>query len=220
MPQQTHTFETQITKQVRLKYLLYLPRGYGDNPHERWPLILFLHGKDERGDDLERVKQHGIPKLIEQGKDFPFVMISPQCPAESRWQFEYEGIAALLEEILVQRAIDPARVYLTGLSMGGYGVWWLAMLYPARFAAVAPICGGGIPGEAHRLKHLPVWAFHGADDDLVPLSESERMVNALRAVEGNVRFTVYPGVKHDSWTQTYENPQLYEWFLAQHRRGD
>jgi predicted peptidase len=102
--------------------------------------------------------------------------------------------------------------------MGGYGSWKLAKLYPERFAAVAPICGGGDPGQADRLKDIPIWVFHGAKDPVVPLSESERMVEALKAVGGNVRFTVYPDAEHDSWTQTYDNPELYEWFLQQ-RRG-
>jgi predicted peptidase len=123
----------------------------------------------------------------------------------------------MLDEVIGQHAVDPDRVYLTGLSMGGYGTWSLAMAYPEIFAAIAPICGGGMTEWLFMLKDMPVWAFHGAEDPAVPLERGQRMVDALRAAGGDVRFTVYPGCGHDSWTQTYENPQLYEWFL-QHKR--
>jgi predicted peptidase len=126
-------------------------------------------------------------------------------------------LKALLDEVIANYAVDPDRTYLTGLSMGGYGTWSLAMTYPARFAAIAPICGGGIADWVSVLKDVAVWAFHGADDPLVPLDQGQRMVDALRACGGNVTFTVYPGVEHDSWTQTYENPELYDWLL-QHTR--
>jgi predicted peptidase len=217
MPQQAHAFDATITKPVRLNYLIYLPKGYGENPDEKWPFILFLHGMGERGDDLELVKKHGIPKLLDTRDDFPFVVISPQCPPDGWWGEEVDALNALLDEALANYAIDPKRVYLTGMSMGGYGAWQLASLYPERFAAVVPICGGGNPAAASRLKDVPVWAFHGAKDAIVLLSESEKMVAGMRAVGGNVRFTVYPEADHDSWTLTYDNPELYEWLLQQRR---
>ncbi len=202
---------------MRLRYLLFLPRDYGIEPGRKWPLILFLHGAGERGNNLKRVKKHGLPKIVERRPDFPFVVLSPQCPEEATW-WDYRLILkALLDEIVARYAIDKRRIYLTGLSMGGYGTWGMAMAYPKLFAAIAPICGGGFPEFAHLLKDVPVWAFHGAEDDVVKLEANQRMVDALRACGGNVRFTVYPGVGHDSWTQTYDNPELYEWFL-QHRR--
>ncbi|MGQ9631523.1 MAG: prolyl oligopeptidase family serine peptidase [bacterium] len=219
MKQETHTFEMQITKTVRLNYLLFLPKGYGTNPRRRWPLILFLHGAGERGDDLELVKKHGIPKIVEEWEDFPFIAVSPQCPKESWWTSEVEALNALLDEIVKTYAVDTDRVYLTGLSMGGYGTWHLAMRYPERFAAIAPICGGGVyPEKVRVLKDVPVWAFHGAKDTVVPLERSEEMVNALKACGGDVRFTVYPDAEHDSWTETYNNPRLYKWFLRHTRR--
>jgi predicted peptidase len=202
---------------VRLGYLLFLPRDYGTNPGQEWPLILFLHGAGERGDDLELVKIHGIPKIVERQPDFPFVVVSPQCPDETTWWDHHLTLKALLEEIVANYAVEVNRIYLTGLSMGGYGTWSMATRYPELFAAIAPICGGGIPDLASALKDVPVWAFHGAEDDVVKLEVGQRTVDALRACGGNVRFTVYPGLGHDSWTQTYDDPELYEWFL-QHRR--
>jgi len=222
MVQKAHSFEKKVLKTLRLDYLLFLPQGYGSDPQGRWPLILFLHGAGERGDDLALVKKHGIPKIVERQNDFPFIALSPQCPADSAWWVHNDALDALLDEIVGTYAADPDRLYLTGLSMGGYGAWHLATLYPHRFAAVAPICGGGLwffgfPENVCRLKDVPVWAFHGAKDPAVPLEESEKMVEALKDCGGDVRFTVYPDAGHDSWTETYDNPELYEWFL-QHRR--
>jgi len=218
MAQQAHTFEVQVTKIVRLDYLLYLPKGYGTDPQKKWPLILFLHGAGERGDDLELVKVHGIPKILKRRRNFPFVVVSPQCSEDAWWPGEVEALAALLDDVVARYAVDPERVYLTGLSMGGFGAWSLAMARPERFAAVAPICGGGNPKHVGVLKDVPVWAFHGALDPVVPLARSEEMVNALQACGGDVRLTVYPDAEHDSWTRTYEDPELYEWFLRHTRR--
>ena len=223
MPQRPQTLRKRITKTVRLSYLLYLPSRYGADPQESWPLILFLHGMGERGNDLELVKTHGIPKVVEERDDWPFVAVSPQCPADSWWVGEIDALVALLDEVTARYAIDEDRIYLTGLSMGGYGTWHLAALYPQRFAAIVPICGGGVPvlgfpEKVCALKDVPVWAFHGAKDPLVRLEESERLVETLRACGGNVRFTVYPEAGHDSWTETYNNPELYAWLLQQRRR--
>jgi predicted peptidase len=198
---------------MHLNYLLFLPQSYGEDPEKKWPLILFLHGAGERGDDLERIKVHGIPKIVERQPDFPFVCISPQCPENSTWMNHHLALKALLDDVLTTYAIAPDRVYLTGLSIGGYGTWNLALAFSWSFAAIAPICGGGMPGWLEGLKDVPVWAFHGADDPVVPVEESQSMVNALREIGGDVKLTIYPGVGHDSWTQTYDNPELYEWFL-------
>ena len=209
--------ECMFEQIVRLGYLLFLPQGYGKNPDEKCPLILYLHGMGERGNDLELVKTHGIPKIVEKQPNFPFVAVSPQCPDETVWWEHHGTLKALLDEIVANYAIDDGGIYLTGNSMGGYGTWSLAIAYPKQFAAIAPICGGGFPDMVRALKDVPVWAFHGAEDEVVELKESQRMVNALKACGGNVRFTVYPSVGHDSWTQTYNNTELYEWFL-QHTR--
>lgn len=205
---------------VRLEYLLYLPPEYAADAQRRWPLVLFLHGAGERGrGTLHRVAAHGIPKLIEQGRDFPFICVSPQCPPHSYWSQLTPALRGLIGEISGLHRVDSERIALTGLSMGGFGTWKLAAETPDAYAAVAPICGGGDVTWAPRLKYLPIWAFHGQDDAIVPVACSAEIVDALRRIGANVRFTLYPGVEHDSWTRTYDNPELYDWLLR-YRRGD
>ncbi len=192
-----------------MQYLLYLPKNYQEEK-SAFPLMMFLHGSGERGSDIELVKMHGPPKLVDK-KDFPFIIISPQCPAGQRWDIEL--LNELLDDIISKYNVDKSRIYLTGLSMGGYGTWAFASKYPEKFAAIAPICGGGDPGNVVKIKNIPVWVFHGAKDSAVPLARSEEMVKALRKAGGFVTFTVYPVAGHDSWTETYNNKALYEWFL-------
>jgi len=205
------------TEAAGLRYLLYLPSGYGETVNKNWPLILYLHGIGERGSELTLLMKHGIPKIVETLEDFPFITVSPQCPDDTFWSEHYDALKATLDEVLVKYPVDERRIYLTGNSMGGYGTWGLAMGFPELFAAIAPVCGGGIPEEVCVLKDVPVWAFHGEKDDLVELKEGQKMIDALENCGGNVQFTVYEGVGHDSWTRTYENPDLYAWFL-QHKR--
>jgi predicted peptidase len=208
-------FEKQVTKTLAAKYLLYLPNDFGKEADRKWPLILFLHGSGESGDDLEKVKKHGPPKLIAAGKELPFVVVSPQSPGGG-WNTEVLG--ALLDELIPKLHIDEDRVYLTGLSMGGYGTWDMAMAYPNRFAAIAPICGGGTPAKARRIRSLPAWIFHGAKDTTVPVKYGQEMYDAMKAAGADVKITIYPEAGHDSWTETYENKDLYTWFLD-HKRG-
>jgi predicted peptidase len=203
------------TVHVTMDYLIYLPKDYADK--DTWPLMLFLHGAGERGDDLNRVKVHGPPKLIAAGKEFPMIVVSPQCPSDHWWR--PNELNALLDEIVEKYKVDQDRIYVTGLSMGGFGTWALAAYAPERFAALVPICGGGEAIAARRISHLPVWAFHGAKDSVVPLSASETMVDALRKAKSNVKFTIYPEADHDSWTETYDNPELYTWLLQQKRNA-
>ena len=213
----------QVEKQlandkVKVDYLLFLPEDYGKED-KKWPVIVFLHGAGECGTDLNVVKKHGPPKIVETKKDFPFIVVSPQAP-NFKTAWNVETLNALLEEVLSKYKVDTDRVYLTGLSMGGGGTWMWALASPERFAAIVPICGyKNDPTEAAKLKNMPVWAFHGDKDKAVPLSKSEVMVKALKDVGGNVKLTVYPGVGHDSWTETYNNPDLYRWLLEQKRPG-
>lgn len=197
----------------KYEYLLYLPEGYAEQ-EASWPLLLFLHGAGERGDSLALVNVHGPPKLIEQGQGFPFIVVSPQCPEHQRWSVK--TLDKLLNDIVAQYRIDEDRIYVTGLSLGGYGTWDLAARFPNRFAAIAPICGGE-PSRACRFKHLPVWAFHGAQDEVAPLERSQEMVDALQQCGSDARLTTYPDAGHNSWTETYDNPERYEWFLS-HRQ--
>ncbi len=209
--QMNKSFTREVTKTVSANYLLYLPKGYGKEKKE-WPLVLFLHGIGERGNNLELVKRHGPPMLVAQGNEFPFILISPQCPDDSWWSNDV--LDGLLKDVEEKYDVDKNRVYVTGLSMGGYGTWGLAMEYPHRFAAIAPVCGAGNERIACNLKDTPVWAFHGAKDNVVPISEDQKLIDALKKCGGNVKFTIYPNGNHDAWTETYNNPELYKWLLS------
>lgn len=222
MIQHPHTLETQITKTVRLNYLLHLPRDY--DRAQKFPLILFLHGSGERGNDLEQIKRFGIPRMLEARDDFPFIVVSPQCPTESDWVVLMDDLIALLDHTLENFAVDRARVYLTGLSMGGRGAYQLAFITPQSFAAMVVISARRpdvlrAPDRATALKHIPIWIFHGAQDTRVPANESIEIERALRDASGNVRLTIYPDAGHDAWTRTYENPKLYDWLL-EHKKLD
>jgi predicted peptidase len=213
--QSAQHFEKQVP--VALDYLLFLPEGYNADASKKWPLILFLHGAGERGSNLAKVKVHGPPKIVEKKKDFQFIVVSPQCPANEWW--DAFKLQALLDNVMATYRVDATRVYLTGLSMGGFGTWELASRIPDRFAAIAPICGGGNPTLAgFRLKGMPAWVFHGDADTTVNVKLSDDMVEALKKAGNEVKYTRYPGVGHDSWTATYENEELYTWFLAHQRR--
>jgi len=224
MPRNSQTaqkFKKRVTRELSANYLLYLPPDYKSEAKAQWPLMLFLHGAGERGTNVSVVAVHGPPKLVKQNRDFPFIIVSPQCPAGERWS--NETLLALLEEVTHKYRVDTNRIYLTGLSMGGFGTWALGIAEPNKFAAIAPICGGGetIPillantAKREQLKRLPVWAFHGGKDPVVKVEESEKMVEALKRIGGqNIQLTVYPEATHDSWTETYNNPKLYDWFLS------
>lgn len=244
------SFKRTITKTVGYEYLLSLPIGYDAAADKQWPVILFLHGSGERGTDPWLVAKHGPPKLIRgdapaaavatapketietlgQGKQAAdqlrknFIVVSPQCPTGSSW--DDDAVLALLDEVAAKHKTDAHRIYLTGLSMGGYGTWSVGLKFPERFAAIVPICGGGQSSDVRRslrakrtaFLSLGVWAFHGGKDTTVPLEESETMIAALKkAGVTDVQFTVYPEAKHDSWTETYANPELYTWLLKHQR---
>jgi len=203
---------------VKLDYLLYLPPDY--EKQDVWPLVIFLHGAGERGDDLELVKQHGPPKLIAEGKDFPAIVVSPQCKSSRWWHAQLLELSALIDDIEANYKVDKSRIYLTGLSMGGFGTWALGAYTPERFAALIPICGGGESLAARALTKTPIWVFHGAKDAIVPLKRSEDMVEVLKRSKGNVEFTVYPEAQHDSWTETYANPDVWKWLFEQQRQAE
>ena len=201
---------------ISLDYLLYLPEDYNNDKEKKWPTILFLHGKGERGNNLELVKIHGIPKIVSTKKDLNFIAISPQCPIDYVWRDQEMLIAleSLLLKMIKNFRIDKSRLYVTGLSMGGRGTWAIAAYRPDLFAAAAPICGGGDPLTASRLTKLPFWVFQGALDEVHFPKESEIMIKSLKNKGGEVRYTLYPELHHDSWTITYDNSELYKWFLS------
>jgi len=207
-----------------LDYLLFVPREYREDGAPVWPLLLFLHGRGESGSDLDLIKQHGVPKVIAEAEDFPCITVSPQCPVDRDWVSLTTPLMSLLNEVIEKYNVDRRRIYLTGLSMGGRGTWALAVEHPEVFAALAPICGR-IPDilefmeKLKVLKDIPIWVFHGAKDPTVPVEDSELIVAKLRSYQGNVRYTVYPDAEHDSWTETYNNPELYSWILSQSLSG-
>ncbi len=211
--QHPRQFEETIVKTIGYRLLVYAPEkaAAGDR---RWPLIIFLHGSGERGDDVNRLKVHSLPKLVDTTTEFPFIVLSPQCPDGERWNVE--TLNAMLDHAIQNLPVDTNRMYLTGLSSGGLGVWKFAIAHPERFAAIAPVCGWGYPEDIRRLKDMPVWVFHGAKDDVVPPTESEQMVRLLKKHGNNsVRLTLYPEGNHNAWDATYGNPDLYEWMLNQ-----
>jgi predicted peptidase len=239
---QVATFRRTITKTAGYESLLSLPRGYNSSTSRRWPLLLFLHGSGESGTDVQRVAVNGPPKLLRPGAALSpaeaaaaqilaenFIVVSPQCSDEGvAW--EDDQLLALVDDVLARYRVDPDRVYVTGLSMGGYGVWSLALRHADRFAAVAPISGGanwldaldaqdGTAPHAAALRQLGIWIFHGAKDDVVPVSEATRLADCL--VKGgakDVKLSINPDRGHDVWNDVYADPKFYAWLL-QHIRA-
>jgi predicted peptidase len=193
-------------------YLLTLPNLYDAEPSQRWPLVLFLHGAGERGSNLNVIKVHGPPLLVSEGRKFPFILVSPQCPSNSSWNTA--ELSDLLDEIEAKYRVDTDRVYVTGLSMGGFGTYNLAMDEPTRFAAIAPMSSGADPDFASLLKGVPIWVFHGDKDPVVPIGGDRDMVTALKAQGADVTFTVIPNGKHDIWDPIYAGNEIYSWLLA------
>jgi predicted peptidase len=217
-PQDERRFETTLKKDVRYGYLVSLPANYDAAPSETFPVIVFLHGSGETGADLAKLKTQGLAKLLEHRGDLPalapFIVLSPQTPTRP---WDPEALDAWLDAALQGVRADTHRIYLTGLSMGGFATWDWAGRHPERFAAIAPICGGGNMWSTRQLGKTPIWAFHGGADSVVPVEWGQAMADGARKAGADVKWTVYPGVDHDSWTRTYANPELYAWFLK-HRR--
>ncbi|MEO7715192.1 MAG: PHB depolymerase family esterase [Capsulimonas sp.] len=199
---------------VPYPYLAWTPDGY-DKDASRWPLLLFLHGAGERGTDLDLVKRHGPPMLADGGRKFPFLVIAPQCPEDEGWN--PAQVKDLLDTVSAKYRVDPDRIYVTGLSMGGNATWTTAEYYPDLFAALAPMATDGDPRLVGPIAHIPTWAFHSAGDSLVPVEGAQAMVDAMRKAGGDVQFTVYPSASHNSWAKAYESQELYDWMLKQRR---
>ncbi len=199
-----------------LRYIIRFPHDYkaGDTR----PVILFMHGAGSRGTDLGLIKTNPYFSHIEKHKDFPFITVAPQCSKDT-WFDMLETVNAFAKHIIAQDFADSRRFYLMGASMGGYAVWQMAMAEPSLYAAIVPICGGGMYWNSGRLKNLPIWAFHGDCDTTVQLRESEMMVEAVNQNGGNAKLTVYKDCGHDSWSETYRNPQVFQWLLL-HQRSE
>ena len=216
-----------------LRYRFLIPQDY--DPSKKYPLVLFLHGAGERGDDNHRQLIHGASDLVRPGmrKQHPAFVVAPQCPEGKRWvevPWEADGhslpespsepmtlILKLLETLPKEYSIDADRLYVTGLSMGGFGTWDLLARKPELVAAAMPICGGGDPEHVARYKDIPIWVAHGDKDDAVKVDRSREMVDALKSAGGRPIYTEYPGVGHNSWAATYSNRAVWDWMFAQKR---
>ena len=176
-----------------------------------------MHGSGSRGTNIELIKRNGLLKICKIKKDFKFIIVSPQClkGEKGRGWWKTSDLNLLLDHIIKTYKVDEDRIYLTGLSMGGFGTWAWAAQNPEKFAAIVPVCGGGKPAKASRYGKIPVWAFHGDKDNRVPYKNSVKMVEAIQKAGGNAKLTTYAGTGHDSWTKTYNNPDLYKWLLKQ-----
>jgi predicted peptidase len=205
------------TAEQSLRCLELIPRGYSADSTRGWPLILYLHGSGWRGDDVESLRRIGFLRKVAQDDDFPFFVIAPQCPRGRDWRGLLEELNRTLDLTAEKYRIDPDRLYCTGTSMGGYGTWAYAAAYPDKFAAIVPVCGGGVVDEMESLGHVPIWVFHGANDQIVPIARSAELVAELRRRNSDVRFTIFPLAGHDVWSETYNSPDLYAWLLRQKR---
>jgi predicted peptidase len=222
--------EWQAADDTVVKYRWCAPKTI--EPGKTYPLVLFLHGAGERGDDNKAQLKHGVIPIINGAEKLgkPVFLIAPQCPRD-RWWSEpaqdrtrlsaanqpnalLENVLALVGQLQKEHPIDPKRLHVTGISMGGFGTWDLLARAPGRIASAIPICGGGDPALAKKFKHVPVWAFHGEADDVVPVEGTRKMIEALEKAGGKPKATYYPGVGHDSWTRTYDNPEVLRWLLA------
>ncbi|MBO5280853.1 MAG: dienelactone hydrolase family protein [Clostridia bacterium] len=205
--------------EVNLGSYVYLPEDF--DASRKYPMVVFLHGAGERGDGSEQmlplVCKNALPKYAEEGKEYPFILLCPQCPENIVWNNIVLSLKKLIDQIALEYNADAERIYCTGISMGGYGTWEMGIIYSDFFAAVAPVCGGGFVWRASQLKNMPVWAFHGDADNVVPLENSRMMVDGVNAAGGNAKFTVFPGVQHNSWDSAYLETDVIEWLLEQKR---
>jgi predicted peptidase len=208
--------KTMTVNGAARRYAVYVPYDY--DPAQTWPLIVFLHGKGERGDDGLKQTAIGLGQAIRLNPErFPCLVVMPQCPDTGWWDAARDDVLLSVNRTREEYTIDPDRIYLTGLSMGGYATWIFGAAVPDTFAALMPICGGGQPEDAAKLAATPVWAFHGAADETVKPDESRRMVEAVKKAGGKVQYTEYKGVGHNSWDNAYGDPKAIKWLLSQRK---
>lgn len=211
-----HQWESDI--HYNFKYVQYLPKDF--DPNKKYPLVFFLHGAGERGDDLDISMRHGFMKHVrESGAEYPFIFVAPQCTGDNYWGCYTESLLAFLDYICETLPVDLDRVYLTGLSMGGTGTWMLAMAAPERFAAIAPICGSGIYWYGEKLVKTPIMVYHGDCDTIVPIQNSMEMLESVNKRGGNAQIKILYGVGHNAWDAAYRGDELVNWLLS-HKRGE
>jgi predicted peptidase len=229
LPLEKHVFADALGE--KLPYRLLKPEAI--DSAKKYPLVVFLHGAGERGSDNEKQLVHGVPQFAakEVREKFPCFLVAPQCPDGKKWvevdwgaerhtqpkemSVPEQLIVELVETLIQTKPIDPKRVYITGLSMGGFGTWDLLVRRPDLFAAAVTVCGGGDEATAETIKHIPVWAFHGAKDGAVKPARSRNMIAALEKAGGKPKYTEYPDVGHNSWDKAYKDPELFKWLFAQ-----
>lgn len=200
---------------AKYEYLLYLPKDYAVSK-KVYSVIIYLHGSSLRGHDLDKLNTYGPPQQIKNGRDFDCIIVSPQCPDGKYWSTD-NWFDSLYAELKTTYRVDTNRVYLTGISMGGYGAWQTAIDYPNVFAAVVPLCGGlDDPAQVCRIKNVPVWTLHGTADDVIPIAETERIVTELKTCNGRVTFTRLKNKGHGI-QYLYEDTALYDWLFKQHK---
>ena len=205
-------------KHFNFNYVKYLPADYDET--KKYPLVFFLHGAGERGDDLDVACRHGYMKHVrESGAEYPFIFIAPQCPAKWHWGCYMESLSAFLEYICNELPVDENRIYLTGLSMGGTGTWELAMANPDKFAALASVCGRIYCwADCVTIKHIPTMLYHGDLDKIVPIGESLTMMEAINRNGGSAKLRICYGYGHNAWDVAYEGDELWKWMLS-HKKG-
>jgi|TARA_B110000240_G_C13446586_1_gene430603 predicted peptidase len=206
-----HSIHTQSG--MNLEYVVYMPDGLSG----KLPLVLSLHGAGERGRNIDLVDIHGFPKQAKAGTDFPFILVAPQCPLDRYWSDSelVDGLIAIQKSCFQKFNVDTERFYVTGLSMGGYGTYALASKIPHKIAAALPVCGVADLKTIHKMKDIPTWIFHGDQDQVILVKNSLDAFGILDQINPNVHLTIYEGIGHDSWTETYQNPDVLDWMLSQ-----
>ncbi len=205
--------------EINIGYYIYLPENFDKS--KKYPLVTFLHGAGERGDGSEEalriLEKNALPRYAGEGREYPFILLCPQCPEDIVWNNIVISVKHLIDRVAKEYGADTDRLYCTGISMGGYGTWEMGITYHDCFAAIAPVCGGGFSWRASVLRDMPVWAFHGDADNVVPIENSQMMVDGVNKAGGNAKFTVFPGVEHNSWDPAYLTTDVIEWLLEQKR---
>jgi predicted peptidase len=205
-----------VTVTSSYRYWQWLPQGY-EQSSEKAPLILFLHGGGESGYDLQQVLKHGIPKELQAGRQLPAIVLAPQNPDKDRL-WDDRALMAFLDQRIAELRVDSSRIYLAGMSRGAHGTFSLVINNPTTFAAAIMVCGGGPVAYAKRAKDTPIWFFHGEADEEVPAQQSQLLHAAIQAAQGTSKLTLYPEVKHDSWTQAFADNAIYDWLLSYQRK--
>jgi len=217
MRQRIRTITIPREHPAKVQYLVQLPRGYDEQTNRFWPMVFYLHGIGEWGDDLKKVLRFGPPRLMAQGTNLPCIVVSPQLPKGYFWFRESNSMLEILEEVTALYRVDKRRVHATGNSMGAFGAILVVAREPERFASLVPVCGGVDYLDSLRLRDVPIWAFHGEKDSIIPVEESRRLVELVNQIGGKARLTIYRDAGHNCWDRAYDDPALWDWMLAQTR---